>query len=55
MRILPIGVVSKNDIGERTMLDSIPSWRKTDAFRPAYVIAKAAKRTKKAWTKPSAV
>ena len=30
-----MGVVSKKDIGERTMLFSIESWRWTEALMPA--------------------
>jgi len=45
LRILPSGVVSKNDIGERMMLASIRLWRVREAKMPAMASAKAPKRT----------
>ena len=48
LRILPSGVVSKNDIGERKMLASILLWRVREAKMLAMASEKELKRTNRA-------
>ena len=52
LRILPRGVVSKKDIGERITLRRSLSWILREAITAPIARAKEAKRTMSAWPKP---
>ncbi len=39
-KILPVGVVSKKDIGARSIFANIPLWRDLEALMPAVAIVK---------------
>ena len=52
-RILPDGVVSKNDIGSRRMLTSSRLWIRVEANMPPIASEKDEKSTRTAWPIPN--